>query len=144
MMKMVMVGKIEMMWVNWTTSPIKINPAIAMMFILLMPLSRWIDETCLSSKEPPALADDFAKAMIVQLLNVLQPSSSIIFSHIFCNQNLKYCQTTHRVGKCHGYDGYIRVKTVGVKSLGSQNYCQKQVIFGKICAKKLRSMDKLP
>ena len=79
MMKMVMVGKIEMMWVNWATSPIKINPAITMIFILLMPLSRWIDETCLSSKEPPALADDFAKAMIVQLLNVLHSYSSIIF-----------------------------------------------------------------
>ena len=80
-----------------------------MMFILLMPLSGWIDETCLSSKEPPALADDFAKAMIVQLLNVLQPSLSIIFSHIFCNQNLKYCQTTHSVE--HQSNSHVMVKS---------------------------------
>merc|ERR1712218_246044 len=33
---------------------------------------------------------------------------------------------------------------VGVKSLGDHNNNQKQAIFGKICAKNLRSMDKLP
>ena len=38
-----------------------------------------IEETCLSSKEPPAAGDDCAKAMIVQLLNVLHSYSSIIF-----------------------------------------------------------------
>ena len=37
------------------------------------------EETCLSSSEPPAAGDDCAKAMIVQLLNVLHSYSSIIF-----------------------------------------------------------------
>ena len=42
-----------------------------------------------------------------------------------------------RVGKCHGYDGYIRVKKwpVGVKSLGGQNNYQKQAILGRYMRK---------
>ena len=48
-----------------------------------------------------------------------------------------------RVGKCHGY---IRVKKLASwgEKFGGQNNWQKQAIFGKIFAKNLRSMDKLP
>ena len=69
--------------------------------------------------------------------------------HLFqCDPHILFhdsCVTANRVGKCHGYDGYIRVKkwAVGVKSLGGQNNYQKQAIFGKICTKNSRSMDKL-
>ena len=51
-----------------------------------------------------------------------------------------------RVGKCHGYDGYIRVKKLASwgKKFGRPKYLAKTSHFGKICAKNLRSMDKLP
>ena len=47
--------------------------------------------------------------------------------HLFqCDPHILFhdsCVTAIGVGKCHGYDGYIRVKNwgVGVKNLGGQN-----------------------
>ena len=45
-----------------------------------------------------------------------------------------------RVAKCHGYDGYIRVKELASwgKKLGRNKKLAKQAIFEKICATKLR------
>ena len=43
----------------------------------------------------------------------------------------KYLLYLNRVAKCHGYDGYIRVKNwkVGVKSLGEYTHLQNKVLF---------------
>ena len=46
----------------------------------------------------------------------------------------------HRVGKCHGYDGYIRVKRMASsdKKFGRTKNKQKQATFWKICATSVR------
>ena len=56
------------------------------------------------------------------------------------------CVGAARVAKCHGYDGFIRVKKLASwsKKFGRPKLLPKTSHFWEDMCKKLRSMDKLP